>query len=312
MFFKQNQNLILGALAVLGIFLAVQFLVVQDNWAAAAAKQTQAEAEREHWEKNFKSGDNLLPRPEAEAALAENKKQLLANLATLQKIEFGTKESLHQYSESAAGSGDRKNYLATKRTTLLSRAKDAMQITAPSELGLGDKASEDPVALNLVRLAFVESFFIACHKSGVTKVARIQHFTPKYVKGAPTEAESEEDADDDDSADKKKNQKDDAENPSGSGKLVQFHMRVQVQASERVFGRLLYELQKPTEGNRGYLGLRGFQVAVRDTGSGLVDGTVAVSALISEKLAREFNIALKSDDDPRRGGTKEINLDRGY
>ena len=154
----QNKNLILGALAVLGIFLAVQFLVVQDNWAAAATKQTQAEAEREQWEKNFKSGEKLMPKPEAEAALAENKKQLLANLASLQKIEFGSKESLREYSENAAGTGDRKNYLATRRTTLLTRAKDSMHITAPSELGLGDKASEDPVALNLMRLAPVARY----------------------------------------------------------------------------------------------------------------------------------------------------------
>jgi hypothetical protein len=310
----QNKNLILGALAVLGIFLAVQFLVVQDNWAAAAAKQTQAEAEREQWEKNFKGGGNLMPRPEAEAALAENKKQLQANLALLQKIEFGTKESLREYSESAAGTGDRKNYLATKRTTLLTKAKESMQITAPSELGLGDKTSEDPVALNLMRLALVESFFLAGHKAGVTKISKIQHFPPKFVKGAPEEVASDEDSDDDKKSDKKKSNKDeDAEEEKPAGdRLVQFHMRVSVQVSERVFGRLLYELQKPSEPNRGYLGLRGFQVAVRDTGSGMVDGTVAVSALISEKLAHEFNIPLKSDADPRRGGSKELNLDRGY
>src|SRR5258706_14051273 len=135
MFLKQNKLLLLGTLAVTGLFLAVHMLWVNENWAQASKKLDEADEARKGWEKNFQSGDKLLPKPDAEKALEENNRALKQNLNTLQQIEFGTKESLQPFSEAAAGAGDHKNFLLTKRTNTFNRAKTYGIICSP-ELGL--------------------------------------------------------------------------------------------------------------------------------------------------------------------------------
>src|SRR4051812_28912211 len=123
MFLKQNKFLLLGTLALAGVFLGVHFMWVRDSWVEASGKQEEADKSRLEWEKNFKAGDNVIPKLEAEKALDENNKSLKAGLTTLQQIEFGTKESLQPFSEAAVGTGDKKNFLQTKQKMISNKAK---------------------------------------------------------------------------------------------------------------------------------------------------------------------------------------------
>jgi hypothetical protein len=295
MFVKQNKFLLLGTLAVAAVFLAVHFMWVQDNWTAAAAKLDEAEKSRAEWEKNFQMGENKLAKVDAEKAIEENNRSLKAGFATLQLIEFGSKESLQPFSEAAAGTGDRKNFVMTKRTTVYNHAK-SLNVLCSSELGLTDKIAEEPVALNLLRIAIIDNFFGACNRSKVGRVTRIQYYPPKLMPfGDETGS---------DDADEKKpaKGKNDKEAPrERNDRLIQFPVKVQVVAAEPAINKLLSEIQKQTTGTRGYLCLRGFHISVRQAGSGTVEAVLGFTALLNEKTVRELGIAVK-DDETRHGG----------
>jgi len=301
MFIKQNKFLLLGTLAVAAVFLAVHFMWVQDNWAAAAAKLDEADKSRAEWEKNFKAGDNKIAKVDAEKALEENNRNLKTGFATLQQVEFGSKESLQPFSEGAAGAGDRKNFVMTKRTTVYNHAK-TLNVLCSSELGLTDKIAEEPVALNLLRIAIIDNFFGACNRSKVGRVTKIQYFAPKLM------AFGDESAADDSETEKKpakgKNDKD-AAPAERSDRLVQFPVKVQIMAGEPAINKLLYELQKPTDRAHGtsYLCLRGFHIAVRQAGSGTVEAVLGFTALLNEKTVRDLNIQVKEDDSRHGGGS---------
>jgi hypothetical protein len=297
MFVNQNKFLLLGTLAVAAVFLAVHFMWVQDNWTAAAAKLDEAEKSRTEWEKNFQMGENKLAKVDAEKAIEENNRSLKAGFAALQLIEFGTKESLQPFSEAAAGTGDRKNFVMTKRTTVYNHAK-SMNVLCSSELGLTDKIAEEPVALNLLRIAIIDNFFNACNRAKVGRVTRIQYYPSKLM---PFGDEAGADDADEKKPAKGKNDKEAAAHERND-RLIQFPVKVQVVAAEPAINKLLSEIQKPTAGVRGYLCLRGFHISVRQAGSGTVEAVLGFTALLNEKTVRELGIAVK-EDETRHGGT---------
>lgn len=296
MFIKQNKFLLLGTLAVAAVFLAVHFMWVQDNWTAAAAKLEEAEKSRIEWEKNFQMGENKLAKVDAEKALEENNRSLKTGFATLQLIEFGSKESLQPFSEAAAGTGDRKNFVMTKRTTVYNHAK-SLNVLCSSELGLTDKIAEEPVALNLLRIAIIDNFFGCCNRAKVGRVTRIQYYPPKLM---PFGDEAADDADEKKPA-KGKNDKD-AATRERNDRLIQFPVKVQVVAAEPAINKLLSEIQKQTTGVRGYLCLRGFHISVRQAGSGTVEAVLGFTALLNEKTVRELGIVVK-EEESRHGGS---------
>ncbi|MCY3020609.1 MAG: hypothetical protein NTW87_16445 [Planctomycetota bacterium] len=307
MFFKQNKALILGTVAVAGLWLMLYFVFVRSNWTAAADKLADAEQGREAWDKNFNDGAKLLPKDEAENVLKENNRLLNANLQTLQKMELGTRDTLHAYTEAAAGQGDHKGYLDQKRITIVNKANEALHVTVPKDLGiLGGKAGDDPVAVNLLRLAVVDTFINACYKASVPGITKFQHFAPRLVhfdnedQGAAGEAEKK-------GGGEGAPEKAEAQ----ASRLVQFPMKVALSAPERSLGKLLFELQRPTDQSHGYLCLRGFQVAVRDSASGMVEVVLGVSGLVNEKFVRDQGIKFK-EEEGRGGPRREVDLNRPW
>ncbi len=308
MFLKQNKFLLLGTVVLVAVFLGVHYGWVRDSWVEAAAKQDEAEKSRLEWEKNFKTADNVIPKLEAEKALDENNKSLKAGLATLQQIEFGTKETLQPYSEAAVGTGDKKNFLLTKQKMVFNDAK-GLNVLCTSDLGLTDKVSDDPVALNLLRLAVIKSFLIDCSKSKVQRMIKVQYFAPKLV---PYPGEDSEEAETEKKPAKGGKNDKDAGPPERSDRLVQFPVKVQVLGPEPAISKLLYEIQKPSEKSRGYLCPRGFHISVRQSGTGNIEAVVGFTALLNEKLVRDLGIQVKEDDGHHGGGPRKIDLDRGY
>ena len=307
MFLNQNKLLLLGTLAVAAIFLAVHFMWVRENWAEAAVKLDEADKSQAEWEKYFKMSENHLAKVDAEKALEENNRNLKTGFSTLQQIEFGTKETLQPFTVAAAGTGDPKNFLMAKRTTVYNHAK-ALNVLCSSELGLTDKIADDPVALNLLRLAIIDNYFGACSRSKVGRVTRILYSPPKLMPFG------DESAADDSDADKKPAKgKGDKDAPAAerSDRLVQFPVKVQIMAGEPAINKLLFELQKPSDRTRGYLCLRGFHIAVRQAGSGTVEAVVGFTALLNEKTVRELGIQVKEDDSHRGGSnTPKVDLNR--
>ena len=297
MFLKQNKMLVLGTVAAAAVWLGVYWLLINDNWVKADAAKAEAEKRRGQWDAYFEPKNKLLPQPEADKALNDSNEKLRLQLEELKKIEFGTPETLHAFSEAAAGSGDHKNYLATLKTQLATKAKDN-GIAIPPDLGIVDKAAEDPVALNLLRLAIVDRFVLACKEAGVVRVRRLRHDPPLPVPG--NEAKEAP-------ADTKKGAAPPAEPPDS---LIQYPMRVVVQAPERFFAQFLYELQKPSDATHGYFCLRGFHVIVGDAASGTIEASVAFTAMLSQKTAGKLGVAPKTDEDRRSAPRPETDYSR--
>ena len=75
-------------------------------------------------------------------------------------------------------------------------------------------------------------------------------------------------------------------------------------------GQLLFELQQPSDGRRGYFYIRGFHVAVRDSASGNLEAVVAVSALLNEKDAAKMELEWKTTDKAHRTARPDADGER--
>jgi hypothetical protein len=308
----QNKLLLTGAGACVAAFVCAHLFFIQSNWNESARQLDAAEQNKQKWDNFFKakSDEKLIAKPDAEKAIRESNKALQGKLDELKQIEFGTPDMLHSFSLAAAGNGDPKNYLQSLSTTTKQRAKDALAISVPLDLGIADKAAEEPVPLNLFRLAMVDRFLTACKEANVPAVTRLRYETPTKIQLQEPVVEN---VDDEEDQPKKKGAKEEKSAPSGTEiePLVKFPMRAVVTAPERAFSQLLFELQKPTDGTHGYFALRGFHVYVRDANSGMVEGAIAVEALLSSKTVNKLQIPVKEADERRRPATqREIDLNR--
>lgn len=308
---KKNKLLLGGAAGMLALWLGGYFLI-SGNWATAAAQNQSADDERAKWAENFTPGPNLMPRKQAGDELLANQKAIGDNLKTLKQIEFGTLESLRAFSLLAAGTEDEKSFLSKKRNNLIQRAKGMNIPILQDDLTMGaeGKVEKDPVSVNLLRVAMVEHFLTACQRAGVAQIRKVEFNPPRLLKGQEDEAEAESGKGSHNEKSKAKESEKDKTAAAPADKLVQYHMRVTVLAPERAFGKLLFELQKPSDSSRGYLCLRGFQVAVRDSGSGRMEAALAVSALLTEKVLQDLKVPFKADDEKRSGGRAPLDTER--
>jgi hypothetical protein len=316
---QKNKLLLLASLAVLALWLLCHLFYISGNWAEAASRNEKADAQKELWEKNFSSGPGLMPKKQALDELAGNQKAITDNLKTLKQIEFGTADTLRGFSVGAGGAAvDEKSFLSKKRINLIERAKTLNIPILPAELsmGAGEKAEKDPVAINLLRLAMVDHFLTACQRAGISQIRKVDFSPPKLLRGQEDEEEGggesspSKGAHDDKSQGKGKDAEKNKAAAAGGDKLVQFHMKVTVLAAEQAFGKLLFELQKPSEATRGYLCLRGFHVTVRDSGSGRMEAALAVSALLSEKTLQDLKIQAKIEEEKRGPAGRSFDMDR--
>jgi len=292
---KDNKPLIFGAAGCILVVLIVQFGFISSDWETAAGNQATADDTRKKWDEHFVRGADMLPKPEGLKLLADNKKLLDENLRTLTQIELGTKSAtLVSFMESAAGTGDKKNYLDTKRKTIVAKYSSRPKMSpAAVDLGLTDKALDDPVSTNLLRLFVADSLLGACLRAEVDTVVSLKAKPLSIIEFTDKEKEIlAPDADDDKKRAGPGASK--AEAPSNApGRMVQFPLEAVVMIPEKQVGKLLFELQKPSEGGRGYLAIRGFHVFVKDTKSGLVEVAVLASGLLNEKVVGEIGIEIK-------------------
>lgn len=303
---SQNRNLLLGAAAALALWLIVYFAFVRSNWSACAAKLKESEATRADWEKYYQPKAGLLPKTDAERALEENGNQLSANLQTLQKTEMGTAQWLYPFTVAAAKGDDPNNYFDRKRIEIVNKANNEQHVPVPPGLGIiGERGGEDPVAVKLLRLYMAHTFIDACHKAGVKRIlpGGIKHYPPRliYVDGEDEEEGAAA------AGPAKKGEPAKTAAPAGASRVVQFPMKVTIQAPETSIGKVLFELQQPSDKDHGCLVLRGFSVAAKDPGSGLVEATVAVAGLLSESYTQEQGIVMKGAED-RPGPGRKVDL----
>ncbi|HEY3321145.1 MAG TPA: hypothetical protein VGP72_11815 [Planctomycetota bacterium] len=301
MFVKENKMLLLGTAGVVIAVLLVHMFWVNQNRLAADEKLKAAEENREKWEKNFKSGAGLLPRPAAEKAIQDSNLELKKKEDQLKNILFGTPDSLRSYTESAAGAGDKRMYLIKRRGDIFEHGK---AIIAQSDLGIVEKVAEDPIPLNLLRLAMVDTLITDCLAVNRTMIRRIQYNQPRFLRRGDEDAEAPVETE------RKPATKKDAAKVDSTERLVQIPMKVLITLPEAGIEKLLYEIQKPSNPVRGYLCLRGYHVAVRSAGSGIVDLVIGVSALLNEGFIRDLKIPVKTEDDARHGVGGGVDLNR--
>ncbi|MGD0091150.1 MAG: hypothetical protein ABSE73_14630 [Planctomycetota bacterium] len=298
---SHNKNLFLGAAAAAAVWLIAYFMFVRGNWVEAAAKRDDAEAAREEWEKNFEQKKGLMPKTEAKKAIEENEGLLSNNLLKLQRIELGTAQTLHAFTVAAAGQQDPNNYYDGMRIKMIENANNNLHLPVPSLGGGAEVGGADvPVAVKLLRLAVVEAFINACHNAGVKQITYLKYYSPRMIESeeaAPAAA-----GEDDGTAPAhaaKKAAPDKTAAPAGASRIVQFPIKVSLQAEEKAFNRLLWELQQPTGTGCRYLCLRGFHVTLKDRERGdFVDATVAVSGLLNENLVQELGVKMEGEERP--------------
>jgi hypothetical protein len=305
----QNKNIFIGMAMCVVMFAMTHLFMIQPNWVLMKTHLSATDENRLKWEKLYKVDGKLLPLPEAEKAIKESNAVMLNKLDELKKIEFGTEESLRSYSIKAAGSaGDYKNYFDAEKTRLRLRAKDAV-VELPPELGIDATASDDPVPLNLFRLAMVDRLLVVCKDSGVNQVTRLSHGMPSRIASKEPVSES---ADDERDPKNGKNKTEKAVTATEADVLVRFPMRVVLSAPERVFAQFLYDVQRPRDSTHGYFCIRGFHVYVRDANTGMVEASILFQGLLNQKTATKLGITLEKEVEGRRRPSeqKEVDLDR--
>lgn len=290
---KDNKPLIFGAAGCILVVLIVQFGFISSSWVTVGEQQAAADETRKKWDENFVRGADMMPKPDGMKLLAENKKLLDENQRTLVQIELGTKtDRLVSFIEAAAGSGDKKNYLDTKRKNIVAKYSSRPKLSPGAvDLGLTDKALDDSVATNLLRLFVADSLLSACLKAEVDTVVSLKAKTLSIIEF--TDKEKEILAPEEDKHAGPATSKAEPAPSNAPGRMIQFPLEAVVMLPEKQVGKLLFELQKPSENGRGYLAIRGFHVFVKDSKSGLVEVAVLASGLLNEKVVGELGIEVK-------------------
>jgi hypothetical protein len=303
----ENKPLLIGAGACILVVLIVQFGFISPAWSEGTDVLANADRTKGEWDAFFAGGANMMPKPKGMKLIDENKKLLDANLTELTRIELGTLQALKPFSEDAAGSGDKKNFLETKRKQVMGRFSTKPKFdTGAVDMGMTEKVLDDSVGTNLMRLWVVQSFLTACTKSDVETVTILRSRPLSIVDFNETEKSVLAPPDEDTNASRRSSsakaddKKKDADESPAPGRLVQFPLEASVLMPEKSIGKLLFELQRPTDSVRGYLAIRGFHVLVKDSKSGLVEVSILASGLLNEKAVGEIGIPLK--DAGKRGG----------
>jgi hypothetical protein len=290
-----NKWMILGSLAALAVWGGAHMFGARKNLAEAAAIQTKAEAERVKWLKFFDKKDGLQPKPAAEQAVKNSNERLNQQLVELQKLEFAMPKALEKFSLKAAGSGDIGNYLLKRRDEIKTAAADTYHVKL-AEDKRKQADTKEGIALNLLRLAFVESLLAACKTAGVGEIKSLTYETPATISDG-TEVEKSEKRETRGSRGKPEKE---APKKDPALLLVQFPLKATFVAPERVFGQLLFELQKPTEGAQGHFNVRSFSIdlgdaqAARHAKDGNILATVVLVPMLSVKTTQEIGLDLKS------------------
>ena len=209
--------------------------------------------------------------PAANASLDDEARALKEMLAELKTVQAG---DLGSYKLTLVGDRDPNLYFARLRRELIEKVRKESRVllgtNVATDLGFGDKATSDPVALNLVRLFALDRFFDAAKAADVEEVMTLQ-FPDPAVMEQPEGLEIE--------------------------KLVQVPIIARLRLTESSFGPLLYHLEpnpKHKDVDR-YFCIRAFEAAVRDDKSGVLEVSVNLGTLLTGAQLKEQGIVVKDD-----------------
>jgi hypothetical protein len=318
MFLQSNKKLLIGAAATLAVWLIVYYGFIQSKWTAADDARTETKAAKDAWDELYKAKDDMVPKPDAEKAIDESNRKIRDNMVLLRTIEFGNEMLLKTYTESTAGSEDHKNYVIKLRKTLVDRTQSMGIKVTPPDLGFVSKNADEPVSVNLIRLAMMDRFLTNCADAGLNnkaRVTKISYGNPSAIALPESAADARTDASFSEEAPRagKKGAAAPAEKPVASDRLVQFPLIISLELPEPAVGQLLYEIQKPTsDGLHSYFSLRGIRIVVHDNSisTGLVEAELIVSALLNEEICTKLAIQWQRKDKDDRKGSRTS--DEGY
>lgn len=285
--FARNKGIFLVGAGLAALWAALYFVVlVQPGWSQRESAISSAQSDLDTWLKNYKTGKDTMPLPDAAKKLAKQEEVLDAAGRTLKQTEFIA--DFAPFTLASAAGNDPNNYFDKKRNDVRSEVRDKMALKLAAgweDLGFRGKVLEEPVQLNLARLLAFQRFCIAGKAAGIADIISITY--PKH-RIIPFSAD---------------------DNVKVS-KLYMLPIEVRFRATERKVPLMFYELQRPSDPGRSYFSLRGFQVAVKDKESGLLDCWVAVGAILTEKQAKDLKIEINEEERPGQPVKPPVNLDR--
>lgn len=268
---KNAKKLLLMAVGLMVAWAVLFYLLVHPLWTSRDQALATARQKLEKLEKMTKGGSDTWQVPAANASLdaeAAALKAMLAELATVQASDLGP------YKLTAVGDRDPNTYFARLRREMIENVRrDSTVLLSPliaDDLGFRDKATNDPVALNLVRLYTLSRFFEAAKAVGVEEVTGLQYPDPA-VMPRPEGLEIE--------------------------KLIQVPIVVRLRLTEPSFGPLLYHLEPNPKHKLAdrYFCIRALQAVVQDDRSGVLDVLVNLGTLFTETQLKEQGIVVKEE-----------------
>ncbi|MCZ7646525.1 MAG: hypothetical protein M5U26_14775 [Planctomycetota bacterium] len=282
--FARNKLLLFGAAGFAALWAILYTVLVSGNWTARDEEDQAAQENLERWAKFYKKDAGYVPIKDAHKALKDERARIGEAMKELEGIEFGPTKLFQKYTLAAVGSGDPNNYFDRMRNELAETAEKRLNIALSpglSDLCFRGPMTEQPVGLNLLRLFILRRFLNLAHEAHAVEISNLKYSRPFAL---PTGEEAAAPATGE-------------EPPAAKDRLFQVPLQIRLKITEKNLGTLLCELQRPSDANRSYFVLRGFQIEVRDAGSGLLEAEIGVGALFPEaQFIGELGIPYKEDE----------------
>ena len=268
---KTEKKLLVIAVGLVVAWGVLYSMFVSPLWASREEALSAAEQKLERLKKLTKGSEDTWEVPTANATLdleAAALKEMLAELQTLQVKDLGP------YKLTAVGDRDPNTYFARLRRELIENVRKESSVAIgpaiASDLGYRDKATNDPVALNLIRLFALERFFEAAKAAHVEEVTSFQYPDPAVLP-RPEGLEIE--------------------------KLIQVPIVVRLRLTESALGPLLYHLAPNPRHKQGdrYFCIRSLQTIVKDEKSGVLEASLNLGSLFTESQLAEQGIVVKEE-----------------
>jgi hypothetical protein len=268
---KDEKKILIFGIALIVAWVALFYVLIYPMWTQRDEAVTKAQEKLDRLAKLTKDTKGMWDITKAEESLEKEASALQVMLTELKTVEAG---DLGIYKISEAKGGDPSTFFSRLRVELLEKIRsEQMALLAPAiekDLAFRDKASSDPVALNLVRLHVLDRFFAAAKLAGVREVLAIQF--PEAIPIPRPEGLAIE-------------------------QLIQIPIVVQLRLPEPALGPLLYQLEpNPKNGAADrYFCIRAFQASVKDEKTGLLDAVINLGALYTQTQMQEQGVPIKEE-----------------
>ena len=317
---KKDQPYFIGAGIAIVLWLILYYVMVSENWTkrdeamARATSTLKAIGEKQA----PKDGSRALAR--ANEVLGLEGKRQADLMAQLQKIEFAQSMPGFMHSDIKGGE-DPKNYFDKKRreSTDAAKGKGIKFAAGFEDLGFRNAVIDETVAveLNLARMFIVNQVLSMVANAQAAQVTAIHYPKPfliplpedpniekeEKVVAAPTSSRT--------GVAPKKGPKEEVVEALPPPLLGQIPVVIRLKIEEGKIVTLLQDMQKPSAEGHGFLSVRGFEVMLRDSNSGLVDVEIALGAVFPDPKLKEWKIDLEEKKNGVQRLTRPVyNTDR--